>query len=99
VNIGDDDISLLKIGAVRGGTTNFDRFRIRLAIEHAAFDVEHLRPGRIEVVVKLLGDRQAWRNNERAVGLECKRRQGDAVGLPAPDRQNDSDLTILLCGI
>ena len=66
-----------------------------LAIENVAFDVGHIGPGRIEILLELPSDRHAWRDHKGSGGPECKRRERNASGLATTDRQHYSDFSFL----
>jgi hypothetical protein len=73
MDVGDNDIGCFEVGSIRGGSSDFDRFGVRLARQHAALDVEHVSEGRIKIVVELFGDGHAGRDDKRARSLKSKR--------------------------
>jgi hypothetical protein len=86
------DVGLLKVGSVCRGSTDFDGFGIRLALQDAALDVEHICESGIEIILKLFGYEKAWRDNKRAASLEGKRGESNAARLAATDGQHHQSL-------
>jgi hypothetical protein len=70
VDVGNHNIGCLKVRLVRCRPANFDGFRIRLAVQHITFDIEHIRAGRIKIFLKLFCNRHTWRDDKRPGGLK-----------------------------
>jgi hypothetical protein len=92
VDIFDYDVGLLKVGSVCRGSTDFDGFGKRLALQDAALDVEHICESGIEIILKLFGYEKAWRDNKRAASLE-----GNGVRVMQPDLPQPTGSTISHC--
>ena len=76
--IGNDDVSFIEIGAISRGASNFDRFGIGPAGEHAAFLIEHVAVGRVEIGDELPGNRNSRGNDKGAVGAKGKGGESNA---------------------
>lgn len=96
LDVGEHNVGCFKVGLVGRLAPDFSWFRIGWAIQDAALDVEHIRAGRIEVVVKLLGDLDARGHDKGAGGVEGEGCERDAAGLSTANREDDSDLALLL---
>jgi hypothetical protein len=95
VDIRNDNIGLVKVGSIGRRAANLDRFWIRLAVQYAAFDVEHIGFGRIEISAELAGDGKPRSDDKCSGGFESKRGESDTARLAATDGQDDSDFPFL----
>ena len=92
LDVGKHNIGFLKVGKIGRYASDFGGLGIRLALQDAALVVEHIPMGRIEVVVKLLGDFHARGYNEGAHGAEGEGSYRDAARFAAAYGQDNSDL-------
>ena len=60
MDVGQHNVSFLEVGPVGGRAPDFGGLGIGWTVQDAALDVKHILAGRVEVIVKLLGNLDAW---------------------------------------
>jgi len=96
LDVGQHNVGFLKVGPVSHLAPDFGGLGIGLAVQDAAFDVEHVRARRIEVIKKLFGDLHAGSYDKGAGDAKSEGRNCDAAGFAAADREDNSDFALRL---